>query len=93
MRTCEAASVTDTKPRDLGGINAEEFQIAMKSLGLNPSIQEVKDLIREVDPNGDGDIDFNGKAATRPSPRETLIARQHAAVGRTRVWNERTINS
>lgn len=35
----------------------------MKSLGLNPSIQEVKDLIREVDPNGDGDIDFNGKTS------------------------------
>lgn len=44
----------------LGAINAEEFQIAMKSLGLNPSIQEVNELIAEVDPNNDGGIDFEG---------------------------------
>ncbi|KAF6843463.1 calmodulin [Colletotrichum musicola] len=59
-----------------GGINAEEFQIAMKSLGLNPSIQEVKDLIKEVDPNGDGDIDFNEflqlmSEAPAPSSKDT----------------------
>ncbi|KAK1600050.1 uncharacterized protein LY79DRAFT_532398 [Colletotrichum navitas] len=42
-----------------GAINAEEFQIAMKSLGLNPSIKEVNELIAEVDPNNDGGIDFN----------------------------------
>lgn len=76
--TCEAASVTDTNPRDLGGINAEEFQIAMKSLGLNPSIQEVKDLIKEVDPNGDGDIDFNGKTLFSV---ETPFARGRRTIG------------
>ncbi|KAK7448189.1 hypothetical protein Landi51_06419 [Colletotrichum acutatum] len=47
-----------TRVAYLGAINAEEFQIAMKSLGLNPSIQEVNELIAEVDPNNDGGIDF-----------------------------------
>ncbi|KAJ0341282.1 hypothetical protein COL922a_002519 [Colletotrichum nupharicola] len=42
-----------------GGIDAEEFRIAMKSLGLNPSIKEVKELMREVDPKGKGDISLD----------------------------------
>ncbi|KAI8222067.1 hypothetical protein K4K54_007194 [Colletotrichum sp. SAR 10_86] len=42
-----------------GGIDAEEFRIAMKSLGLNPSIEEVKELMREVDPKGKGDISLD----------------------------------
>ncbi|KAF9879007.1 calmodulin [Colletotrichum karsti] len=39
-------------------IDADEFQIAMKSLGLNPSIEEVKELMKEVDPKGKGDINL-----------------------------------
>lgn len=33
----------------------------MKSLGLNPSIEEVKELMKEVDPKGKGDINLAGK--------------------------------
>lgn len=32
----------------------------MNSLGLKPTLAEVKEMIREIDTDGDGQIDFNG---------------------------------
>ena len=41
-----------------GTISTKELGTIMRNLGQNPSEEEVKQLIREVDLNGDGTIDF-----------------------------------
>eukprot|EP01089_Gocevia_fonbrunei_P021789 TRINITY_DN858_c0_g1_i1.p1 TRINITY_DN858_c0_g1~~TRINITY_DN858_c0_g1_i1.p1 ORF type:complete len:177 (-),score=46.66 TRINITY_DN858_c0_g1_i1:103-633(-) len=41
-----------------GEITAAELGFALKSLGQEPSEQEVRDLIHEVDSDGNGRIDF-----------------------------------
>lgn len=52
----------DIRPTQTSGsIDAEEFRAAMRSLGLNPSLAEVQSIIKDIDPNGDGHIDFNGR--------------------------------
>ena len=45
------------KDRD-GAINNKELGTVMRNLGQNPSEEELKQLIREVDLNGNGTIDF-----------------------------------
>jgi hypothetical protein len=45
---------------DKGGIDANELEAAMLSLGLRPSKEEVREIIAEIDKNKDGKIDFNG---------------------------------
>eukprot|EP01087_Luapelamoeba_hula_P016063 TRINITY_DN4900_c0_g1_i1.p1 TRINITY_DN4900_c0_g1~~TRINITY_DN4900_c0_g1_i1.p1 ORF type:complete len:168 (-),score=45.36 TRINITY_DN4900_c0_g1_i1:73-552(-) len=42
-----------------GTITAAELGTVMKSLGQSPSETELRDMISEVDANGDGQIDFN----------------------------------
>merc|ERR1712110_599638 len=42
-----------------GKITAEEFGLVMRSLGMNVSPTELKDMLNEVDINGDGTIDFS----------------------------------
>jgi calmodulin len=39
-------------------IDCQELGVAMRSLGLNPSDQEVESMIREVDVDNSGAIDF-----------------------------------
>lgn len=46
---------------DPGDITATELGDVMKSLGLNPSDQELKDMLDEVDVDQNGSIDFKGK--------------------------------
>ena len=41
-----------------GAINNNELGTVMRNLGQNPSEEELKQMIREVDLNGDGTIDF-----------------------------------
>jgi Ca2+-binding EF-hand superfamily protein len=43
----------------------------MRSLGLNPSATELKDMVNEVDVDQNGSIDFKG--ALRPE-RYTILA-------------------
>jgi len=42
-----------------GSITATELGTVMKSLGQSPTDTELRDMIAEVDANGDGQIDFN----------------------------------
>ena len=42
-----------------GTITIDELGSVMKSLGQNPSDSELRDMINEVDTDGDGVIDFN----------------------------------
>lgn len=44
-----------------GDITADELGNVMRELGLNPSEDELQDLISEVDVNKDGVISFEGK--------------------------------
>ena len=45
--------------KDGGGtISASELGTVMRSLGQNPSETEVENMIREVDMDGNGEIDF-----------------------------------
>ena len=41
-----------------GDIDASELGTVMRSLGANPSDEEIKAIINEVDDNGSGSIDF-----------------------------------
>jgi Ca2+-binding protein (EF-Hand superfamily) len=41
-----------------GTITAKHLGIVMRSLGRNPSEAELEEMIREVDPEGKGIIDF-----------------------------------
>ena len=48
--------------RDGGGtISAVELKQVMKNLGDNLSAAEVDDMIREIDLDGDGEIDYQGE--------------------------------
>ncbi|GMM57594.1 hypothetical protein DAKH74_042100 [Maudiozyma humilis] len=42
-----------------GSISASELKTVMKSLGLNPTDDEVQDLVREIDIDGNNMIEFN----------------------------------
>uniref|UniRef100_A0A1I8GGL5 Calmodulin n=1 Tax=Macrostomum lignano TaxID=282301 RepID=A0A1I8GGL5_9PLAT len=42
-----------------GFISAEELEEAMKTLGQNPSAEELQDIMRQVDRDGNGSIDFD----------------------------------
>ncbi|KAH8407017.1 hypothetical protein KR222_004144, partial [Zaprionus bogoriensis] len=42
-----------------GTISTRELGNLMKSLGQNPTEAELRDLVTEVDANGDGEIDFS----------------------------------
>ena len=45
--------------KDGGGtISASELGTVMRTLGQNPSETEVENMIREVDKDGNGEIDF-----------------------------------
>ena len=46
------------KDRD-GAINNKELGIVMRNLGQNPSDEELKQMIKEIDLDGNGVIDFN----------------------------------
>lgn len=52
----EAFSLLD-KDKD-GAISSKELGTVMRSLGQNPTEEELKDMIKEVDANNDGTIDF-----------------------------------
>lgn len=43
-----------------GFISAAELQHVMKSLGEQLTDDEIEDMIREADINGDGQVDFEG---------------------------------
>lgn len=42
-----------------GCITLEELATVIRPLGHNPTEQELQDMIREVDVNGNGTIEFN----------------------------------
>jgi hypothetical protein len=44
-----------------GNITVEEFARVMKASGQNPTDAEVQQIIKEVDLDGDGTINFEGK--------------------------------
>lgn len=41
-----------------GTITIKELGMVMRSLGQNPSLSDLKEMIREVDADGNGTIDF-----------------------------------
>nr|BAA13630.1 troponin C [Halocynthia roretzi]BAA13632.1 unnamed protein product [Halocynthia roretzi] len=55
FRTCFDIFVEDTED---GTITAKELGKLMKMLGQNPSEQELKEMVEEVDLDGSGTIDF-----------------------------------
>jgi hypothetical protein len=46
----------------LGNITVEEFARVMKESGQNPTDAEVQQIIKEVDLDGDGTINFDGSS-------------------------------
>ena len=63
-----------------GFISVKNLGTIMKSLGLNPSDQELKDIIAEVDLDGNGTIEFNEfvlmmhKRTKDSDPEEDIIS-------------------
>ena len=63
-----------------GSISLKELGSMMKSLGQNPSDQELREIIAEVDLDGNGNIDFNEfviimqKRSKETDPEEEIIA-------------------
>ena len=41
-----------------GTIDSKELSTVLKSMGYNPSIEEIKDMVEEVDSDGSGSIEF-----------------------------------
>lgn len=54
-----------TNTEFIGNITVEEFGRVMKSSGQNPTDEELAQMIKEVDLDGDGTINFDG---ILPSP-------------------------
>lgn len=52
----EAFSLFD--PNDNGSISCEDLGVIMRSLGQNPTEKEIATMIKEVDIDGNGEIDF-----------------------------------
>ena len=52
----EQFALLDTEGK--GNITAENLGKVLRSLGQNPTDTELQDMIREVDANGDGVVDF-----------------------------------
>mmetsp|Transcript_29170 Transcript_29170/g.51238 ORF Transcript_29170/g.51238 Transcript_29170/m.51238 type:complete len:158 (-) Transcript_29170:355-828(-) len=42
-----------------GTITQQEFEEVLKTMGLEPSREQLKAILKEADTNGDGEIDFN----------------------------------
>ena len=42
-----------------GQIEQGELKDVMKKLGLNPTAEELKDIIQDIDRDNDGQIDYN----------------------------------
>ena len=53
----EAFAIFDVDHDDQ--IDTEELGAVMKSMGYNPSIAELEEMIREVDADGNGNLDFS----------------------------------
>lgn len=54
----EAFSIWD-KDND-GTVSTEELELVLRSLGQNPTDAQLRDVINEMDTEGNGVIDFNG---------------------------------
>ena len=44
---------------DSGKIDTGELKLVMQKLGLNPTQDELTEIVRDIDKDGDGDIDFS----------------------------------
>ena len=65
--------------RDGGGrIDADEVRVALRVLGFNPTLEELRQMIAHVDPSRSGTIDFNQftkiilKKISEPQSHEAL---------------------
>ena len=43
-----------------GLVNVKEMQVIMRSLGQNPTEEEILDIMKEIDPKSEGETDFEG---------------------------------
>ena len=76
--------------RDGGGtISAVELKQVMKNLGDNLSAAEVDDMIREIDLDGDGEIDYQGECDVTGSYADvTGLCAGACLTSRVSVWQE-----
>lgn len=45
-------------------LTAEELGVVMRELKLDPTNEELQDIVHEVDADGDGTVDFEGEYHT-----------------------------
>lgn len=57
-----------------GNISIEEFGRVMKETGQNPTDEELAQIIKEVDLDGDGTINFDGIFITMPENNLQILA-------------------
>ena len=62
-----------------GTVSTKELGVVMRALGQNPTDAEIAEMIKEVDENGDGDVDFDEfcglmvKKMNENEPEEELV--------------------
>ena len=51
-----------------GFISADELRNVMNSLGENLTDEELEEMIKEADADGDGEVNYEGKCLNRVNP-------------------------
>ncbi|RNJ55599.1 hypothetical protein D7B24_008384 [Verticillium nonalfalfae] len=75
-------------PSHTSDISPSELQIAMKSLGLKPSLEEVKEMIKEIDTDGDGRIDFDEFLEIMAAPARPVGSTENELVAAFEVFDK-----
>ncbi|CRJ92834.1 hypothetical protein BN1708_017034, partial [Verticillium longisporum] len=60
----------------------------MKSLGLKPSLEEVKEMIKEIDTDGDGRIDFDEFLEIMAAPARPVGSTENELVAAFEVFDK-----
>jgi Ca2+-binding EF-hand superfamily protein len=62
-----------------GKIDSDEVRVVLRVLGFNPSLEELRRLVAEIDPKGSGTVDFNQftkillKKISEPLPTDDMV--------------------
>jgi hypothetical protein len=70
-------------------VTEKELLVVLQSLGQQPSIEEVKAMINEIDKDGNGELEVNGarRAHGRPKPSPALaLSRSCLVCGLPRLF-------
>lgn len=73
-----------------GTISVEELGDLMATLGMPTSMEQLKFMVKEIDTDGNGVIDFEGTKLTCASSVDLLIRKRNERLAYTRVHTHHT---